>query len=60
MQKAELEEVIDLILWGDVHETPLDRIKDKIDVRTAESLPDEAYTKVAIAATLRERYKHLQ
>lgn len=60
MQRAEIEEIIDLILWDDIHETPLDLIRDKIDTRQAESLPDEAYTRVSIAATLRKKYQHLQ
>lgn len=59
MQRAEIEEIIDLILWGDIHEAPLSLIKDKIDTRKAESLPDEAYTRVAMAATLRQKYQDL-
>lgn len=64
MQKAELEEIIDCVLFEDIHEAPFSLIEDKIRPDYAEATDysrhdTEALTRVAIAATLRRKYKVL-
>lgn len=55
MSVEEVEELVDLILFGDIHETPLYAVIDKIDINTRE-MDEEAETRAAIAATIRRKY----
>jgi hypothetical protein len=60
MSPEEVEELVDFILFGDIHEAPFDLIIDKIGGdnvnQAARLLNDEEYTRTAIAASIRQQY----
>ncbi len=60
MSPEEVEELVDFILYGDIHEAGFDLVSDQIgdeDVNCAARLMnDEEYTRTAIAASIRQKY----
>ena len=55
----EVDELIDLILFGDIHETGWNNLKGLIQddlLSGKEKMDEEAKTRVAIASTIMERY----
>ena len=60
MSPEETEELVDFILYGDIHEAPFDLVTDKIGGDNvnyaARQMNDEEYTRTAIAASIRQKY----
>ena len=55
MSAEEVEEIVDLVLFGDIHETPLYAVIDLIDINLNE-MDVEAEVRACIAATIRRKY----
>lgn len=49
-----VEELIDLILYGDVHEAPYSLLGDNYDPENCIDFDDEQDTRLAIAATIKQ------
>lgn len=60
MIKAEVDELIDLVLFGDVHEAPWEpltnKMSGKVDIEVLATLGEDALERVAIAAAILQKY----
>lgn len=56
LTEKQLTEIIDKILYGDIHEVPLSTLKDVVDVseEAMETWDKEQLTRVSVAATIKE------
>ena len=64
MSKAEVEELIDLILFGDLDEAPWELIADKVsgeqllvDYLAGKDRDEEQLTRISAAATIAQKYR---
>lgn len=51
-----LDEILDLILFGDIYEQPLSIIEDKINIDNENDFDKEQFIRACIAATIKERF----
>ena len=62
MNKYEIENLVSIILYGDVHETPYNVLREFLQYspQDSEYLDTEQNTRIAIAATLAQMFKNTE